>query len=53
MFSPSRLHVAIVRSVRLFAVPVRATALSKSRDEISVRGRAVTPLVCTVAATVL
>jgi hypothetical protein len=31
--------------VRLFAVPVRAATPSKSRGEISVRGRVVTPLV--------
>jgi hypothetical protein len=35
--------------VRLLAVPVRATALSKSRVEVSVRGRVVTPLFDTVA----
>jgi hypothetical protein len=31
--------------VQLFTVPVRAATPSKSQDEISVRGRVVTPLV--------
>jgi hypothetical protein len=52
-FSPSRLRLTIVRSVRLFAVPVRAAAPSKSRDEISVRGEGYDTPGGTVVATTL
>jgi hypothetical protein len=37
------LRVAMLRNVRLFAIPVRIASPSKSRDEISVRGGCDTP----------
>jgi hypothetical protein len=52
-FLPSRLRVAIVRSVRLFTIPIRAVAHPNSWDEISVRGEGCDTLGGTVAATTL
>jgi hypothetical protein len=51
-FSRSRLHVAIVRNVRLLAVPVRTASPSKSQDKISVKGEGCDTLGVTVVATV-